>query len=95
MFSLKWSQVSFEELVVMLVGCVCSVGLACSEVRVRDCVKEWSEWEVGRSDSCALSLVSLSNILDDHQVTGYQVGRCHVTSCDVMCSTEIQSLGIN
>lgn len=45
---------------------------------MRDCVKEWSEWEVGRSDSCALSLVSLSNILDDHQVTNVLAISCDI-----------------
>lgn len=69
MVSLKWSLASLW---------VCSVELACAEVRVRDCVKEWSEWEVGRSDSCALSLVSLSNILDDHQVTNVLAMSCDI-----------------
>jgi sorting nexin-5/6/32 len=41
--------------------------VACAEVTVCECVKEEGEWEVGRNDACAISLTSLSNVLNEHQ----------------------------
>ena len=38
-------------------------------MRVCECVKEEEEWEVGRNNNCAISLQSLSNILDEVQVS--------------------------
>ena len=42
--------------------------LACAEGRVGEVVMEEGEWEVGRNNSCALSLSSLANILTELQV---------------------------
>ena len=44
------------------------VEMACAEREVGEVVKEEGEWEVGRNNSCALSLSSLANILTELQV---------------------------